>query len=72
MSKPTEGERLLAHIMTADTRWFKVSVALLEFGRHKVPEHRDSYNPIKWLAAEIGLWMDDRQTKKTNRRLNKR
>lgn len=65
-------ERLLAHIMTADTRWFKISLALLNFGRRGVPDHRDSYNPIKWAAAEIGLWMDTRQIKATNREFDRR
>lgn len=66
-----QGARLLAHVMTADTRWFKVSMALLDFGRRNVPETRDSHNPIKWLAAEIGLWMDVRQTAKTNRKFDR-
>lgn len=63
--------RLLAHIMNADTRWFKVSAALLNFGRHNVPEERDSRNPIKWLAAQLGAWMDQRQVESTNRRFDK-
>ena len=63
--------RLLAHVMAADTRWFKVSFALLKFGRHNVPEERDSHNPVKWAAAQLGAWMDEEQRKHTNRRFDR-
>jgi len=62
------GQRLLAHIDAGQTRWGKVSTALLEFARKGVPEHRDSYNPVRRLAGDIGVWMDDRQTRKINER----
>jgi hypothetical protein len=65
------GGRLLAHIMATDTRWFRVSAALLNFGRNGVPETRDSYNPVKWLAAQAGAWMSDRQIRSTNRRYDR-
>lgn len=63
-----EVRRFLAQIQAANTRWFKISSALIEFGLRNVPEHRESYNPIKWILAEIGCRMSDMQTNRINRR----
>lgn len=72
MAEPTiDAGRLLAHVRTANTRWFKVGAWLLRAGLHNVPETRDSYNPVKWLMAQIGCWMSDVQTKQVNRRYDK-
>ena len=65
-----EAERLLAHVRTADTRWFKASGWLLDIGLHKVPEGESSRNPIKWLIAEVGYRMADAQTRAVNRRMD--
>lgn len=65
-----QAHRLLAHLKTTNTRWFKVSKVLLEIAIWRVPEHRDSYNPVQRLAGWIGGWMDDVQTKRTNRKFD--
>lgn len=61
-------DRLWAHLQATDTRWFRAADWLMEFGRHGVPEHRDSRNPIRWAAAELALRMTDAQTWWINRR----
>ena len=68
--EPTDG-RLLCHIATVTTRWFKVSSWLLEFGRKGVPDNRDSYNPVRWIAAQVGSWMSDRQSRYINKLYDK-
>lgn len=65
----TPEQRLMAHIQSTDTRWFKVSSKLLNFGLRNVPEYRDSWNPIKRLASEIGSRMAEMQFKRINRNL---
>ena len=65
-----KAQRLLAHIFAPETRWSRLSGRLLDFGRRGVPEHRDSRNPIKWLAGEVGTWMSDVRTRRINRRFD--
>lgn len=65
-----EAERLLAHVLSANTRWFKVSAWLIEFGLRNVPDGQSSRNPAKWVIAEVGCRMGDAQRKRVNRRLD--
>lgn len=50
-----------------DKPWNRLSLWLLNVGRHNVPETRDSRNPIKWAMAEVGLWMTDREIARCHR-----
>lgn len=58
--------RLLWHLHATEDRWFKISHALLCFGRWRVPEHREPRNPVQWVAVKIGVWMDAVQERAIN------
>ena len=64
-----ELDRLLAHVATVDTAWFRLASWLVDVGRRGCPEDRDSRNPAKWLLAELGSRMADAQHEAVNRRL---
>ena len=59
--------RLLAHIFAPETRWSRLSSRLLAFGRRGVPDDRESRNPIKWVAAELGCQLQEARTRRINR-----
>lgn len=67
-----QARRLLAHIHASDSRWFRVASRLLDFGLRGVPDTRESRNPVKWTAARIGSWMDNRQVQRVNRDFDRR
>lgn len=75
MSSPTNGERLWAHIQSANTRWFKVSSALGEFAwRHADPGDPESKirNPVRLAASWLSYGMTEAQTRWINYKLNRR
>lgn len=67
----TSEQRLLAHIYAARTRWSRVSKRLLDFGLRGVPLHRTSRNPVKWIAAQTGMYMSEFQTRRITQQLEK-
>lgn len=66
------GQRLLAHIEAGQTRWARISSVLLNIGRWRVPEHRDSRFWPQRKIGDLGLWMDEIQAEAVNDLFNEK
>lgn len=60
-----DAEILWAWIEMVDTPAWRIQSKLLDFARpDALPEHRDSYNPLRRFAGHLGVRMHDRLTAK--------